>query len=281
MLTDLTSHFQYMAISLFVGYKALLNNETPVSCIVVDSKSDKIISIGYNYTNHSLNGTQHAEFIALQRFTKQKPSINYNDLILYVTVEPCIMCASYLRQLGIKKVIFGCGNDRFGGNGTILPIHSDITLPNATYSSIGGICRTEGIQLLRNFYIQQNESAPNPKIKKNTDIESKEYPENQFCSISKDEFIEFYGNERVHIYDGKIFEITPLQNKGYDIKELISLDMMQKVPFLEDELGQITDEQIIEFHNLFFNINDDGTVNYKKPIGKYNSKKRHFANDEE
>lgn len=85
----------------------------------------------------------------------------------------------------------------------------------------------------------------------------------------------------MHIYDGKIFEITPLQNKGYDIKELISLDMMQKVPFLEDELGQITDEQIIEFHNLFFNINDDGTVNYKKPIGKYNSKKRHFANDEE
>ena len=41
---------------------------------------------------------------------------------------------------------------------------------------------------------------------KNTDIESKEYPENQFCSISKDEFIEFYGNERVHIYDGKILK---------------------------------------------------------------------------
>lgn len=278
MSYDLSRHFKYMAISLFVGYKALLNNETPVSCIVVNSKTDEIISIGYNYTNHSLNGTQHAEFIALQRFESDE-SINYSDLILYVTVEPCIMCASYLRQLGIGKVIFGCGNDRFGGNGTVLPVHKDPSLPNKPYLSVGGICRAEGIQLLRNFYIQQNEAAPNPKVKKNTAIESKEYPGNEFTSLDKNEFLQFYGEDREIIYDATDLEITPQIHKGYDIKEFIDLKQLQKVRFLQDELGEVTEEQITEFNNLFFNVNDDNRINYEKPIGKYNSKKRHLEED--
>ncbi|RCK66614.1 tRNA-specific adenosine deaminase subunit TAD2 [Candida viswanathii] len=275
MSVDLTQHFKYMAISLFVGYKALLNNETPVSCIVVNSKANEIISIGYNYTNHSLNGTQHAEFIALQRFEDDE-DFNYEDLTLYVTVEPCIMCASYLRQLGIGKVVFGCGNDRFGGNGTVMPIHRDPTLPHKPYLSVGGICRAEGIQLLRNFYIQQNEAAPNPKVKKNTDIESKEYPGNEFMSLDKEEFLLFYGKDREEVYDSSDLEITPKVGTGYDIKEFINLKELQDVPFLQDELGEVTAEQIIEFNNLFFNVNDDGRINYDKAIGKYNSKKRHL-----
>jgi tRNA(Arg) A34 adenosine deaminase TadA len=44
---------------------------------------------------------------------------------LYVTCEPCIMCAAALSKLGIRKVYFGCHNDRFGGNGSILSVHSD------------------------------------------------------------------------------------------------------------------------------------------------------------
>jgi tRNA-specific adenosine deaminase 2 len=46
-----------------------------------------------------------------------------NDVILYVTVEPCLMCASALRQVGIKKVFYGCANERFGGCGGVLSIH--------------------------------------------------------------------------------------------------------------------------------------------------------------
>ncbi|EMG50980.1 putative tRNA wobble position adenosine deaminase subunit [Candida maltosa Xu316] len=189
------------------------------------------------------------------------------------------MCASYLRQLGIGKVIFGCGNDRFGGNGTVLSIHSDSTLPDETYPSIGGICRAEGIQLLRNFYIQQNESAPTPKTKKNTDIESKEYPDNAFTSLTEEEFLQFYGEDRKEVYDGKKYEITPVWQNGYDIKSFIHKKELQQVPFLEEELGEVTDDEIIEFSNLFFDINDDGTINYSKVIGKYNSKKRHLEED--
>lgn len=46
-----------------------------------------------------------------------------SETTLYVTVEPCIMCASALRQLGIKEVYYGCGNDRFGGCGSVLGVN--------------------------------------------------------------------------------------------------------------------------------------------------------------
>ena len=47
-----------------------------------------------------------------------------SDTTLYVTVEPCIMCASALRQLGIREVFYGCDNDRFGGCGSVLGVNS-------------------------------------------------------------------------------------------------------------------------------------------------------------
>ncbi|KAI5960674.1 TAD2 [Candida pseudojiufengensis] len=268
-MNDLTKHFEYMAIALFVGYKALLNNETPVSCIVV--KDDKILSIGYNYTNISLNGTKHAEFLALEKLK----DYNYKDLTLYVTVEPCIMCASYLRQLGIGKVYYGCGNDRFGGNGTILSIHKDPNLPNDTYESIGGICRVEAIQLLRNFYIQENEAAPNPKIKKNTNIEEKEFPPNKF-NLTKDEFIEFYGFDRLSCYTNNL-EITPILGKKYHVKNFLNKEKLKKVPYLESELGLVDDVQIDEFNSLFYEINDEGEVNYASGIDKFSHKKRRIS----
>lgn len=46
-------------------------------------------------------------------------------VVLYVTVEPCIMCAAAMRQVGIEKVIYGCANDRFGGTGGVQSIHSE------------------------------------------------------------------------------------------------------------------------------------------------------------
>lgn len=49
----------------------------------------------------------------------------FTETTLYVTIEPCIMCASALRQVGIKRVVFGAGNERFGGNGSVLPVHSE------------------------------------------------------------------------------------------------------------------------------------------------------------
>ena len=63
--------FRNMAIALFVGYRAMIENETPVACILVSRSTNQILSIGYNDTNRSLNGTRHAEFIAIDKIMSQ------------------------------------------------------------------------------------------------------------------------------------------------------------------------------------------------------------------
>lgn len=73
--------------------------------------------------------TRHAELEAIDGILSNNlltPVVTKYPLsstILYVTVEPCIMCASALRQLGIKEVYYGCGNDRFGGCGSVLGVN--------------------------------------------------------------------------------------------------------------------------------------------------------------
>ena len=70
-------------------------------------------------------GTRHAEFQALDQVLDFHPPSVFCETDLYVTVEPCIMCAAVLRQLNIRSVFFGCSNDRFGGTGGVLSIHSE------------------------------------------------------------------------------------------------------------------------------------------------------------
>lgn len=77
------------------------------------------------------------------------------------------MCGAALRQAGIKRVVFGAGNERFGGNGSVLGIHDDteLSLNSPGYEAVGGYYREEAIMLLRRFYLTENVNAPNPKSK--------------------------------------------------------------------------------------------------------------------
>ncbi len=70
-------------------------------------------------------GTRHAEFVAIDEMLQNHPLHAIQETDLYVTVEPCIMCASALRQYRIRRVFFGCGNERFGGTGSVLSVHSE------------------------------------------------------------------------------------------------------------------------------------------------------------
>lgn len=112
----------------------------------------KIIARGRNRTNEGRNATLHAEFDALRHLLPDRSPVTkfqlanavpaqvattadeqerkiwqtpLNGVVLYVTVEPCIMCAAVMRQIGIEKVVYGCGNDRFGGTGGVQSIHSE------------------------------------------------------------------------------------------------------------------------------------------------------------
>lgn len=153
---------------------ALDTDETPVGCVFVHNRA--VVARGMNATNRTLNGTRHAEFLAIASLLSPTPlpaSVSPNDppksesyrpnytadilpeCDLYVTVEPCVMCASLLRQFGIRKVYFGAANDRFGGTGGVLSIH-DCGAVDPAYEVSGGWLREEAIMMLRRFYVQEN-----------------------------------------------------------------------------------------------------------------------------
>lgn len=167
ILKSLPHHLQFMQQALLMAEKALATGETPVGCVLV--YEGRVVGSGMNDTNKSLNGTRHAEFLAITELLSSHPPSIFPLTDLYVTVEPCIMCASALRQYHIRNVYFGCGNERFGGNGTVLSIHSD-SATDRPYESYGGLHRKEAINLLRRFYIQENEKAPIPRSKKDREL---------------------------------------------------------------------------------------------------------------
>lgn len=162
-------HEEYMREALNMAELALKSDETPVGCVFVHK--GHIIARGMNDTNRSLNGTRHAEFQAINSILRDHPPSILAETDLYVTVEPCIMCASALRQYKIRSVYFGCANDRFGGTGGVLSIHSDPNI-DPPYPAYGGIFREEAIMLLRRFYVQENAKAPDPRTKGHRELKN-------------------------------------------------------------------------------------------------------------
>jgi len=88
---------------------------------------------------------------------------------LYVTCEPCIMCAAALEKIKIGRVFFGCRNDRFGGCGSLMSLHKSDFLPSIShkgYPIFTGILEKEAVSLLRSFYERENFHAPDAKRRK-------------------------------------------------------------------------------------------------------------------
>jgi len=134
-------------------------------------RDGEVVASARNRTNELRNATRHAELEAIDsmlsdaRLDLPRPYA-LRDITLYVTVEPCIMCASALRQLGIKRVVYGCSNQRFGGCGGVMGVNADIPHPvHPPYDALEGYGREEAIMLLRRFYITENTNAPVPKSK--------------------------------------------------------------------------------------------------------------------
>ncbi|KAK0436530.1 cytidine deaminase-like protein [Armillaria borealis] len=171
-------HEIFMKEALAMAQEALDASEVPVGCVFV--RGGVIIAKARNRTNELRNATRHAELEAIDQILAEMPELSQYPLsstTLYVTVEPCIMCGSALRQLGIKEVFYGCANDRFGGCGSVLGTNEIYHPVHPVYKAIGGYLREEAIMILRRFYITENTNAPVPKSKANRILKTEILPE--------------------------------------------------------------------------------------------------------
>ena len=102
----------YMNIALSLAKKAYRKNEVPVGAVIV--KNNKIIAKAYNKKESKHNPIYHAELIAISKACKKLKTWHLDDCILYVTLEPCMMCSGAIEQSRIKKVIYGTENYNCG-----------------------------------------------------------------------------------------------------------------------------------------------------------------------
>uniref|UniRef100_A0A1B6C6X7 CMP/dCMP-type deaminase domain-containing protein n=1 Tax=Clastoptera arizonana TaxID=38151 RepID=A0A1B6C6X7_9HEMI len=153
---------EYMNEALKLAKEALSIGEVPVGCVFV--KDGLIIAKGRNTVNETRNATTHAEIVCINyvvTHNKDWRSI-LKDTEVIVTVEPCIMCAAVLLDLQIKKIVYGCANDRFGGIQTIM---NTPKLYSKQCSIVNGIQEDETMELLKSFYKGTNPNAPESKVK--------------------------------------------------------------------------------------------------------------------
>ena len=102
----------YMSLAINQSKKALKSNEVPVGAIIV--KNNKIISQAYNKKEKRNDVTKHAEIIAISKACKKIKNWRLDDCILYVTMEPCMMCSGAIEQSRIKKIVYGVKNENYG-----------------------------------------------------------------------------------------------------------------------------------------------------------------------
>ena len=129
--------------------KAYQKLEIPVGAVIV--KDGKIIARGYNQKEEKIDTTKHAEIIAIQKASKKLKTWRLNECEMYVTLEPCPMCAGALINSRIKKVHIGTMDEKTGAVGSKLNLLEDYTF-NTKVEVEKGIMQKECETILKEFF---------------------------------------------------------------------------------------------------------------------------------
>ena len=143
------SNEKYMKEALKQAKKAYEKDEIPVGAIIV--KDNKIIARAYNEKEYKLDTTKHAEILAIQKASKKLNSWRLTDCDMYVTLEPCSMCAGALIQARIRKLYIGTMDKKTGACGSVLNLLQDYTF-NHQVEVETGILQEECEQILKQFF---------------------------------------------------------------------------------------------------------------------------------
>ena len=147
----------YMKEAIKEALKALDDNEVPIGAIIVHK--DKIIARAYNQRERLKDPTAHAEMITLTQASAYLENWRLNDVTLYVTIEPCIMCAGALVNARVKRLVYGADDPKAGGCGSIVNVTNDKRL-NHRVEVISGVMAKDCQWLMKEFFKKKRESLP-------------------------------------------------------------------------------------------------------------------------
>jgi tRNA(adenine34) deaminase len=147
-----------MREALSEALRALEEGEVPVGAVVVSQ--GRLIAKAHNCCEALQDPTAHAEILAIQQASKKLGSYRLVEAEVFVTVEPCIMCAGALVLARVRRLIYGCTDPKGGGLGSLYKMHLDQRL-NHRLKVVGGVREGECRELMRSFFRKRRGSSPN------------------------------------------------------------------------------------------------------------------------
>lgn len=140
---------KYMAQAIRQAKKAAAIDEVPIGCVIVHE--DKIIARGYNRRNIDSSTLAHAEIMAIKKASKKLGDWRLEECTMYVTLEPCPMCAGAIVQARIPKVVIGAMNPKAGCAGSILDMFQ-VKQFNHQVEAEHGVLEEECRTMMKEFF---------------------------------------------------------------------------------------------------------------------------------
>lgn len=140
---------EYMKLALKEAQKAFEKEEVPIGVVIV--KDGKVIARAHNLRETKKQACAHAEILAIQKACKKLDAWRLEDCDMYVTIEPCAMCAGAIMNARIKNLYIGAMEPKFGSVGSKINILEDV-IYNHEVTVTSGICEAEAIKLMKEFF---------------------------------------------------------------------------------------------------------------------------------
>ena len=157
-MTEPTGHDEWgMRLALDQALNAQLAGEVPVGAVIVRrdaSGAAQVVATGYNRPITTHDPTAHAEIVALRHAAQLLENYRLPECEVYVTLEPCAMCAMALMHARVKRVIFGAPDPKTGAAGGVLDLFAQRQLNHQT-EILGGVLAPTCGQLLRDFFAER------------------------------------------------------------------------------------------------------------------------------
>lgn len=157
------SNEAYMRMAIRLANEAAARGEVPVGAVVV-AENGEVLARAYNQVEMLKDATAHAEMIALTQAASAIGDWRLTDATLYVTKEPCAMCAGGMANARLGKLIYGCADPRTGAAGNALDVLGFEGMLHHVKVA-GGLCADECLEQLQNFFRKRRKQANQEKRK--------------------------------------------------------------------------------------------------------------------
>lgn len=145
----MTTDEKYMNKAITQAKKAAANGDVPIGCVIV--YEDRIIARGYNKRNLKKTTLAHAELLAIEKASKVLGDWRLEECTMYVTLEPCQMCAGAIVQARISRVVIGCMNAKAGCAGSIYNLLEEPRF-NHQVEITRDVCKEKCSKMMSDFF---------------------------------------------------------------------------------------------------------------------------------